>query len=107
MSKTVGEVKLAVGELVVSLKNGLKRELAYNKELATDRAMLAHLIEQRDSEAVIPVGNPHGTWDNWIVEIEKQIKSGESSIARIEIDKCEVAAFEYYIANATEQPPTP
>ncbi|WP_426711187.1 hypothetical protein [Cetobacterium sp. SF1] len=104
--KTVTEVKVALGELLVTLKNGLKRQVAYEKELATDRETLVALQAKKAAGDTIPTDCPFPTWDAWIEEINRQIKSGEGSLARIEVDKCEITAFEYYIANATETPPS-
>lgn len=42
------------------------------------------------------------SFTEWIDTIKKEIKNGEASIKRIDTEKSEITAFEYYLANAPE-----
>lgn len=96
------ETKAVVKELVEKLKNSIKRENSYMKELEDDKAVLTHvqgLMEKGDS---LPAESAYSSFDEWIESIKKEIKSGETSIKRIDTEKAEIVALEYYLENAKE-----
>ncbi|NME35797.1 MULTISPECIES: hypothetical protein [Fusobacterium] len=99
MSMTVAEAKIVVQESLDKLKESIKREVNYNKELADDKLTLKTLEQMKLDGEPLPEGCPYISYDEWIEQINKEIKSGENSIARIGKEKAEIMAFEYYISN--------
>lgn len=100
MGMTNAEAKPIIVELVEKLKKGLEREPAVNKELADDKLTLEVLEQRKTDGTALPEGCPYETYDEWITQIAKEIKSSESSLGRLGIDKAEIVALEYFIANA-------
>ncbi len=102
MSMTITEAKPIVQESLDKLKESIKREITYTKELADDQLTLQTLEKMKTDGEELPVGCPYESFDEWIEQINKEIKSSESSIARIGKEKAEIMAFEYFVTNATE-----
>lgn len=98
MSNT--EAKPIVQESLDKLKASIKREVTYTKELADDQMLLSTIEKMRTDGEQLPVGCPYASFDEWIEQVNKEIKAGEGSIARIGKEKAEIVAFEYFIANA-------
>lgn len=97
------EAKIVVQESLDKLKESIKREVNYNKELADDKLTLATLEKKKTDGEPLPDPCPYTSYDEWIEQINKEIKSGEASIGRIGKEKAEIVAFEYFIANATDE----
>lgn len=97
---TNAEAKPIIEELVKKLKKGIEREPAVNKELADDKLTLQTLEKMKTDGTALPENCPYKTYDEWITQIAKEIKSSESSLGRIGIDKAEIVALEYFVANA-------
>ena len=94
------EAKPIVQESLNKLKESIKREVTYNKELADDKLTLETLEKMKTDGTSLPEGCPYNSYDEWIQQIAKEIKSGESSLGRIGVEKAEIVAFEYFITNA-------
>ena len=89
MAKTTKETKAVITEVVEKLKKSIERENSYLKEVEDDEAALTH-------------DSAYSSFTEWIETIQKEIKTGEASIKRIDTEKSEIVAFEYYLANAPE-----
>lgn len=94
------EAKPIVQESLNKLKESIKREVTYNKELADDKLALETLEKMKSEGTALPEGCPYNSYDEWIQQIAKEIKSGETSLGRIGVEKAEIVAFEYFVANA-------
>lgn len=81
MSMTVVGAKIAIEGVIAKTEKSIEREVAYLKELADDKAAYSH-IEQ----------------------IEKEIKISQNSLDRIEVEKAELMAFNYFMQNAPDEP---
>lgn len=99
MALSVEEAKVIVQESLEKLKESIKREVGYTKELADDKLTLKTLEKMKTDGEELPVGCPYESFDEWITQINKEIKSSEQSIARIGKEKAEIMAFEYYVTN--------
>ncbi|MDY2980850.1 MAG: hypothetical protein SOR81_04480 [Fusobacterium sp.] len=99
---TITEAKPIVQESLDKLKESIKREISYTKELADDRLTLEILEKRKTDGEELPVGCPYESYDQWIEQINKEIKSSETSIARIGKEKAEIMAFDYFVKNASE-----
>lgn len=102
MALSVKETKAVITEVVEKLKKSIEREKSYMKELADDKAALTHvqgLVEKGES---LPPDCAYESFTEWTETIQKEIKNGEASIKRIDTEKSEITAFEYYLANAPE-----
>lgn len=100
MAMSVTEAKPIVQESLDKLKASIKREVTYTKELADDKMLLQTIQKMKTNGEELPVGCPYASFDEWIEQVNKEIKAGESSIARIDKEKAEIVAFEYFITNA-------
>ena len=94
------EAKPIVEQSLEKLKDSVKREGTYEKEIADDKLNLETLEKNKQNGEELPHDCPYASYDEWIAQINKEIKSGESSIARIAKEKAEIVAFEYFITNA-------
>ena len=56
-----------------------------------------------ESGESIPENNPYESYTEWKEAIEKEIKAGEASLKRIDTEKAEIIAFEYFLANAPDE----
>ncbi|MGL5903660.1 MAG: hypothetical protein ACRCZO_13340, partial [Cetobacterium sp.] len=48
----------------------------------------------------LPAGSGYDSYTEWKTQIEKEIKSGETSLVRIETERAELRAFEFFVENA-------
>lgn len=96
------EIKEIVTGQLEKLKKSIKREDNYFKEMENDRALLEHIEELMEQGGTIPAESPYESFAQWKETVEKQIKAGENSLKRIDTEKAEITAFEYFIANAQD-----
>ena len=94
------EAKPIVEESLAKLKESVKREGTYNKEIADDKLTLKTLEKMKTDGEELPLDCPYESFDEWITQINREIKSGENSLARIGKEKAEIVAFEYFVSNA-------
>ena len=103
MALTVTETKEVITGVLEKLKKSIERENSYMKELDDDKAVLTYVQDLVDKGEEFPPESAYSSFTEWIDSIKKEIKSGEeASIKRIDTEKAEIAAFEYYLANAQE-----
>ena len=95
--------KEVIKGVVEKLKKSIEREDSYLKELEDDKAVLTHIEELMEKGESLPMDNPYGSYEEWKEGIEKEIKAGETSIKRIDTEKAEITAFEYFLSNAPDE----
>ena len=103
MAKTTKETKAVITEVVAKLKKSVERENSYLKELDDDKAALTHVQGLQEKGESLPPDSAYSSFSEWIENIEKEIKAGEASVKRIGVEKDEITALEYYLANAPEE----
>ena len=103
MAKTTKETKAVITEVVEKLKKSIERENSYLKEVEDDKAALTHVQGLQEKGESLPPDSAYSSFTEWIETIQKEIKTGEASIKRIDTEKSEIVAFEYYLANAPEE----
>ena len=94
------EVKVVITEVVGKLKLSVGRETNYFKELDDDSLLLKTIGEMQLNGEPLPDNCAYGTYEEWIEQINKEVKSSEGSISRIGREKAEIIAFEYFLVNA-------
>ncbi|MGL5574625.1 hypothetical protein [Cetobacterium sp.] len=102
MSMTVVGAKMALEGVIAKTQKSIEKEVAYLKELADDKATLSHIEQLQTDGEPLPTGNPYGSFSEWRDQVEKEIKTGQNSLDRIEIEKAELMAFNYFMENAPE-----
>lgn len=95
--------KEVIKGVVEKLKKSIEREDSYLKELEDDKAVLTHIEELMEKGESLPMDSPYGSYAEWKEGIEKEIKAGETSIKRIDTEKAEITAFEYFLSNAPDE----
>ena len=103
MAKTTKETKAVITEVVAKLKKSIERESSYLKELDDDKAALTHVQGLQEKGESLPPESAYSSFAEWVETIEKEIKAGEASVKRIDFEKDEITALEYYLANAPEE----
>ncbi|MGL5278912.1 MAG: hypothetical protein ACRC8M_07550 [Cetobacterium sp.] len=103
MSMTIVGAKIALEGVIAKTEKSIEREVAYLKELADDRAALTHIEQLQEDGEPFPSDNPYGSYSEWKDGIEKEIKISQNSLDRIEIEKAELMAFNYFMENAPEE----
>lgn len=102
MSMTVAGAKIALEGVIAKTEKSIEREVSYLKELADDKATLSHIDQMQNDGEPLPSNNPYGSYSEWKDQVEKEIKTGQNSLDRIEIEKAELMAFNYFMENAPE-----
>ncbi|MGL4803773.1 MAG: hypothetical protein ACRC15_01180 [Cetobacterium sp.] len=102
MSLTIAGAKVALEGVIVKTEKSIEREVSYLKELADDKATLSHIEQMQADGEPLPANNPYGSFSEWKEQVEKEIKTGQNSLDRIEIEKAELMAFKYFVENAPE-----
>jgi len=99
------EVKAVVKESLKKLQDSIKRQINYTKEIADDRiALKAVLADQKEGTEIDPDAG-YKTYNEWIEQLNKEIKAGVSSLDRIEKEKAEIVAYEFYLENVDKAEP--
>lgn len=99
---TVVGAKIALEGVIAKTQKSIEKEVSYLKELADDKATLSYIEQLQTDGEPLPVGNPYGSFSEWRDQVEKEIKTGQNSLDRIEIEKAELMAFNYFMENAPE-----
>lgn len=97
--KELTNTKEVITEVLGKLKKSIEREDTYLKELEDDKATLTYIEKLVEDSTPFPEDNPYNSFTEWSDSIKKEIKAGESSLKRIETEKAEIVAFEFYLAN--------
>ncbi len=102
MSMTIVKAKEVLETVIVKIQKSIEKEVSYLKELADDKATLSHIEQLQTDNEVLPEGNPYESYLEWREQVEKEIKTGQNSLDRIEVEKAELMAFSYFMDNASE-----
>lgn len=97
--KELTNTKEVITEVLGKLKKSTERENTYLKELEDDKATLTYIEKLVEDSTPFPEDNLYNSFTEWSDSIKKEIKAGESSLKRIEKEKAEIIAFEFYLAN--------
>ena len=103
MSMTVGGAKAVIEGVIIKTEKSIEREVTYLKELADDKAALSHIQQKELDGEPLPATSPYGSYSEWKDQIEKEIKISQNSLDRIEIEKAELMAFNYFVQTAPEE----
>ena len=98
------EAKVVVKDSIEKLVKSLGTELAYKKELADDQMLLDTVRKLQESGGDLPVDCPYHTFDEWITQVTKEVEAGLARLKTLDKYKSEKIAFEYFVANATDEP---
>lgn len=98
----IKETKVVITGVLEKLKKSIQREDSYRKELENDKATLAHIEEMIDNGDSLAPESAYSSLSDWAEAVKKQIKTTETSINRIGVEKEEIFAFEYFLENAQE-----
>ncbi|MGL5621138.1 hypothetical protein [Cetobacterium sp.] len=102
MSMTVGGAKAVIEGVIIKTQKSIEREVSYLKELADDKATLSKIEQMQADGEPLPVNNPYGSFSEWRDAIEKEIRTGQNSLDRIDVQKAELMAFNYFVETAPE-----
>lgn len=102
MGMTIVKAKEVLETVIVKIQKSIEKEVSYLKELADDKATLSHIEQLQTDNEVLPEGNPYESYLEWREQVEKEIKTGQNSLDRIEVEKAELMAFSYFMDNASE-----
>ena len=100
---TVIETKNVLQDLVDKLKKSITREISVLKELDDDKATYNYIENLEKNEQPLPNKCAYANFEEWKSQIIKEINTGNSSLEKINLQKEEIKALEYYIANAPEE----
>ena len=67
------EAKPIVEESLAKLKESVKREGTYNKEIADDKLTLKTLEKMKTDGEELPMDCPYESFDEWITQINKAV----------------------------------
>ena len=92
---TEQEKKELMGKYAKKLEATIKTEKARLMEMEDDKLNLATLKEKKQSGAAFD-NTVYTNWDEWIKQIEKEIKAGETALSNIEFKKVLLEAVKKY-----------
>ncbi len=91
--------KIIITAMIEKLTKSNKRELGLKKELADDNLTFLKVTEMSENSAELPVDCGYENYPEWLDGIEKEINTGIGSLAKVDEQKIEVEALQYYIDN--------
>jgi len=99
------EVKVVVNDTLKKLQDSIKRQINYTKEVADDRIALKAVLADQADGTEIDLDAGYHTYNEWIEQLNKEIKTGVASLDRIEREKAQVIAYEFYLENVDKAEP--
>lgn len=103
MNYTMTEVKVVIDGILKKLQKSILSEERYLNELDSDKLLLQTISDMKMNGDELPANCSYEDFDTWVDDVTKQISSSESSLSRIASEKMEIVAFEYFLANATDE----
>lgn len=103
MAITKEEAKALLEEQLEKYKKSVEKEENYKKELADDQATLEYVTAKQEKGEGLPEDCGYDSYDTWIKQLEKEIKSAKGSLSRVNLERAEIIAIEYYLANANDE----
>ncbi len=93
----LAEKKVILGDYSEKLKKEIKKEIAVAREIEDDKASLKQVQMQKENGDVLET-DVYASYDEWIEQLEKEIKSGGNRLKTIAFKKIELEAIEAFIA---------
>ena len=81
-------------------KKSISNEKNYLRELTDDRSALMYVEVLQSEGKPLPPDSGYDSFTEWKTQLEKEIKSSETSLVRIETERAELRAFEFFVENA-------
>ncbi|MGL5639208.1 MAG: hypothetical protein ACRCW7_07690, partial [Cetobacterium sp.] len=94
------EAKWILEAEIEKKKKSIANESNFLRELTDDRSVLMYIEILQSEGKPLPAGSGYDSYTEWKTQIEKEIKSGETSLVRIETERAELRAFEFFVENA-------
>lgn len=91
--------KSIVMAMVEKLTNNIKREIALQRELADDHMAMRKVEEMKENVDPLPENCGYLDYVEWIKGLEKEIASEVGSLAKIQEQKVELEALQFYLEN--------
>ncbi|MGL4867075.1 MAG: hypothetical protein ACRCZR_08360 [Cetobacterium sp.] len=98
----LSEVRFLIDGVLAKTKKSVERESSVKKELTDDCATLERVIDMQNADEELPVDGGYESYTEWRESLEKEIRSSENSLGRIQIERAEIVALEYFMENAPE-----
>lgn len=92
---TEQEKKEIMKKYAEKLEKTIKTEKSVLKEIEDDEFTLKALKEKKQSGAALEA-TAYESWDEWIAQIEKEVKAGQASITNIAFKKVLLEAVKAY-----------
>lgn len=96
---TTLEKKDLIQGLVDKKAKSNEREISIKKELTDDTLTFSKIQEMMGNSEPLPIDSPYESYEEWTSSIEKEINTGIKSLTKIDEQKVEIEALEYYINN--------
>lgn len=90
-------VQDTVRKEVEKMQNSIKREVAIENDVQNYTATLEHIAELVEASEPLPEDTNFTSYEEWQADVEKRLKSKNSSLATIARYKDLIVAFEYYL----------
>lgn len=90
-------VQDTVRKEVEKMQNSIKREVAIENDVQNYTATLEHIAELVEASEPLPEDTNFASYEEWQADVEKRLKSKNSSLATIARYKDLIVAFEYYL----------
>lgn len=90
-------VQTTVQKELERMQTSIKREPAVENEIQNYTAVLEHIAEMKAAEEPLPEDTNFTTYEEWQADVEKKLKSKNSSLATIAKYKELIVAYEYYL----------
>lgn len=90
-------IQATVQKEVEKMQNTIKREAAIENEVQNYTAVMEHIAEMKEASEALPEETNFTSYDEWQADVEKKLKSKNSSLATIEKYKELIVAYQYYL----------
>ena len=90
-------IQATVQKEVEKMQNTIKREAAIENEGQNYTDVMEHIAEMKEASEPLPEETNFTSYDEWQADVEKKLKSKNSSLATIEKYKELIVAYQYYL----------
>lgn len=87
---------------IEDLKGNISRERAYQIKRENYKAVIEHITELQEASEPLPEETPFTSYDEWLVEAQKELKSVSTYLANIEKAKDLCSALLKYVEQNPE-----
>ena len=95
-------VQTTVQKEVEKMRNSIKREAAIENDVQNYTAALEHIAELVEASERLPAETNFASYEEWQADVEKRLKSKNSSLETISKYKELIVAYEYYLEQNPE-----